>query len=416
MALDTAKNFAKATVSTGYDASATSIVLSGGHGAKLPTVPFNATWWNSTDYPDPADDPNVEIVRVTAISTDTLTVTRAQESTSASTKNTAGKTYKMIAGLTAKSLNTDIYTSPTITTPQISNNATLTNTTVGATSTDGHVIQNTTAATVGAQKWSPRLRWTGQGWATTPVASQTVDMIAELQPVQGAANPAANLVISSQINGGGYTAQFVFQSSGRFSIGGSSDSFPALRAVGARLDAVTGAAGSYADFSSARLICAGLTIVAGNTTDGVLTVTTNGGTGARALVLGQTQPSYIGAVPSHGQSFGILQAEELLTIAAAATTTTAMQLPAGAVVLAVSVRVTTVIPTAATFTVKVGAIVFNTAAVSTAANSTDRGTAAGAAYNSTAQGVTITPNVTPGAATGVVRVTVIYYVVSPPTS
>jgi hypothetical protein len=108
MALDNAKNFAKATVSTGYDASATSIVLTTGHGAKFPTVPFNVVWWNSTDYPDPADDPNVEIVRVTARSSDTLTVTRAQESTSASTKNTAAKTYKMIAGLTAKAINTDI--------------------------------------------------------------------------------------------------------------------------------------------------------------------------------------------------------------------------------------------------------------------------------------------------------------------
>lgn len=106
--MDNTKNFAKVTVSTGYDASATSIVLTTGHGAKLPTVPFNVTWWNSTDYADPSDDPNVEIGRVTARSTDTLTVTRGQEGTSASTKNTAGKTYKMIAGLTAKTINTDL--------------------------------------------------------------------------------------------------------------------------------------------------------------------------------------------------------------------------------------------------------------------------------------------------------------------
>jgi hypothetical protein len=108
MAFDNAKNFAKATVSTGYDAVATSIVLSSGHGAKLPTAPFNATWWNSTDYADPSDDPNVEVVRVTAISTDTLTVIRGQEGISASTKNTASKTYKMIAGLTAQTVNKDI--------------------------------------------------------------------------------------------------------------------------------------------------------------------------------------------------------------------------------------------------------------------------------------------------------------------
>lgn len=102
--IDPVKNFAKATVSTTYDASATSIVLTSGHGAKFPAPStdgaFNLVWWNSTDYPDPADDPNVEIVRVTARSTDTLTVTRAQEGTSASTKNTGGKVYKMMLAIT----------------------------------------------------------------------------------------------------------------------------------------------------------------------------------------------------------------------------------------------------------------------------------------------------------------------------
>lgn len=105
MSLDAFKNFAKVTVSIGYDAAATSIVLNGGDGAKLPAVSFNATWWNSTDYADPTDDPNVEIVRVTACATDTLTVTRAQEGTSASTKNTGGKTYKMVAAVSALTMN-----------------------------------------------------------------------------------------------------------------------------------------------------------------------------------------------------------------------------------------------------------------------------------------------------------------------
>lgn len=108
MSLDNAKNFAKVTVSTGYNSSDTSIVLTTGHGAKMPTAPFNAVWYNATDYSDPSDDPNVEVVRVTAVSTDTLTVTRGQEGISATTKNTGGKTYKMIAGLTAKVINTDI--------------------------------------------------------------------------------------------------------------------------------------------------------------------------------------------------------------------------------------------------------------------------------------------------------------------
>ena len=106
MALDPVLNFAKVEVSTGYDDAATTVVLTAGEGAKLPDPSsagaFNLVWWNSTDYPDPADDPNKEIVRCTARSTDTLTVARNQESSGASTKNTGGKTYKMAIALTKK--------------------------------------------------------------------------------------------------------------------------------------------------------------------------------------------------------------------------------------------------------------------------------------------------------------------------
>lgn len=107
--LDPVLNFAEVEVSTGYDASATSIVLETGEGAKLPAPAtdgeFNLVWWNFTDYPNPSLDPNVEIVRVTARSTDTLTVERNQESSGASTKNTADKTYKMALAMTKKTLD-----------------------------------------------------------------------------------------------------------------------------------------------------------------------------------------------------------------------------------------------------------------------------------------------------------------------
>lgn len=94
-------NFGKVTVSTGYAAGATSIVLTTGHGSRLPsTFSYPLTWWNSTDYADPADDPDREIVTVTNRSGDTLTVTRGAEGTSDSNKNTGGKTYKMVLGLT----------------------------------------------------------------------------------------------------------------------------------------------------------------------------------------------------------------------------------------------------------------------------------------------------------------------------
>lgn len=111
--LDPVTNFAKVTVSTGYTDANTSIVLTTGHGTLLPQPStdgaFNCTWWDYTAYPNPEDDPNKEIVRVTARSTDTLTVTRAQEGTTATNKNTAGHVYKMVLSQTKK-LRDDIET------------------------------------------------------------------------------------------------------------------------------------------------------------------------------------------------------------------------------------------------------------------------------------------------------------------
>lgn len=106
--IDPVRNFARVTVSTGYDASATTVVLDTGHGALLPDVDtegiYNLVWWNSTDYPDLIDDPNMEIIRVQARSSDTLTIARGVE-TSAHTHNTGGKTYRMILALTAAQMN-----------------------------------------------------------------------------------------------------------------------------------------------------------------------------------------------------------------------------------------------------------------------------------------------------------------------
>jgi hypothetical protein len=106
MPLDPVRNFAKVTVSQGYDSTATQITLVTGNGAKLPDPEtegaFNLVWYNDTDYKDPADDPYVEIVRVTAKSGDTLTIQRGQEGTSAQNHNLPGKTYKMVLAMTKK--------------------------------------------------------------------------------------------------------------------------------------------------------------------------------------------------------------------------------------------------------------------------------------------------------------------------
>jgi hypothetical protein len=82
VSFDAHKNFALSTVATAPSpaTSGTSLTVATGDGAKFPTPPFNATIWPTGSQPTSA---NAEIVRVTALATDTLTITRAQESTSA---------------------------------------------------------------------------------------------------------------------------------------------------------------------------------------------------------------------------------------------------------------------------------------------------------------------------------------------
>lgn len=135
------------------------------------------------------------------------------------------------------------------------------------------------------------------------------------------------------------------------------------------------------------------------------------GTGASIL---QTAPAFLtsfGLLGASGQRLDVKMLTELTTIAAAATTDTTIEMPAGAIILAVPVRVTVVIPTATTFTVgdSGSAARFNTGSnVAVAAGTTDKGTKAGAYYNASALPITITPDGTPGAATGRVRVSIFY--------
>lgn len=98
-------NFAKGTVARGYGATDATVLLAEGHTDRFPSPPFNATYWNGSDYPNSSDDPNVEIVTVTQISNDYLSLVRGAEGTSASTKNAAGKTYFIAQSITAATLD-----------------------------------------------------------------------------------------------------------------------------------------------------------------------------------------------------------------------------------------------------------------------------------------------------------------------
>lgn len=86
---------------------------------------------------------------------------------------------------------------------------------IGATSTDGLRLKNATAAAAGAQQFSPRTCWEGQGWKTdATAASQSVVFCAETQPVQGTSAPTGNWILKASINGGAFSTVGTFNSGG----------------------------------------------------------------------------------------------------------------------------------------------------------------------------------------------------------
>jgi hypothetical protein len=82
MAFDAHKNFAVSSVAVAPSpaASGTSLTVATGEGARFPAAPFNGTVCPAQALATPA---NAEIVRVTAIAGDVLTIVRAQEGTTA---------------------------------------------------------------------------------------------------------------------------------------------------------------------------------------------------------------------------------------------------------------------------------------------------------------------------------------------
>ena len=106
------KNFAQGQTLTGNTSDATAISLKAGQGVRFPEPPFQAVWWNETDFPNPANDDFREIVQVTGVSGDVLTVTRGQEDTVASSKNIAGKSYTIAAVVTAQIMSEFLTGSP----------------------------------------------------------------------------------------------------------------------------------------------------------------------------------------------------------------------------------------------------------------------------------------------------------------
>src|ERR1041385_857786 len=94
-------------------------------------------------------------------------------------------------------------TSPTLTTPAITTSATLSNNNILAVSTDGLVLQNTTASDgTNTAQWSPRLHFIGQGWkSNSTTANHQTEWIVENQPLSNSTAPDNSLAFTPIRNG-----------------------------------------------------------------------------------------------------------------------------------------------------------------------------------------------------------------------
>lgn len=94
---------------------------------------------------------------------------------------------------------------------------------IAATSTDGVLLNNATAATVSVTaQFTPRFRFCGAAWKSTATAASETDCwIIEGNPVTGSAATTQNLIFGSSLNGStSYTSRFILSSAGAITSSG----------------------------------------------------------------------------------------------------------------------------------------------------------------------------------------------------
>lgn len=130
--------------------------------------------------------------------------------------------YQTPAGAAAWAVtgNTNI-TTPTITgVPTFIGNIAIQNSNITTTSTDGDVIENATASTVGVQvQQSPRTRYRAHAWITGSAADRTGDFIIENIPAAGTSVITQTLRIATSNNGGALVNQLQISDAGTLTVG-----------------------------------------------------------------------------------------------------------------------------------------------------------------------------------------------------
>jgi hypothetical protein len=266
------------------------------------------TWTTNTGF-----GCNTSIAASTATSaTSATTATTATNATNVATTGTSTSAtfYPLFVAATSGNQAADLNSSYTFNPATGALNiigALETQQTIGTTSTNGIFLTTSGTATSGTagQQWSPRVHWEGQGYKTG-TGSQAVDVIEELQTVQGSPT-SGNLVWSSQVNGGGYgvlltlpTGGGLNLNSGTYQIGGTQIACSNLS------NGATGCSTTVAALATLG-VGTGLTSSGGNLNLTTPVTVANGGTGVTAaqgngtlLQLGTSTPS---AVSGHCVQF-----------------------------------------------------------------------------------------------------------------
>lgn len=87
---------------------------------------------------------------------------------------------------------------------------------IGATTSSGNQLVNTTAATNSIQQYSPAQKFTGYGWDNASSLSKPVDWWLYAQNTAGAGNPTSSFNFACAINSGSINTLYQFLSSGTF--------------------------------------------------------------------------------------------------------------------------------------------------------------------------------------------------------
>jgi hypothetical protein len=178
-------NNGSSTLASGINSSTTSITVQTGHGARFPAPTGSQYFWVTL-----AEGATVEVVKCTSRSTDTLTCTRGQQSTSAASFTTSARVENRLTARTLSDIKDVIGPPAALTIDALGDNDTVT-----SLGTVGLTMGNTTSGTVGTPKQGPPgIQFAGSAYTTDTTGHGLTGLHTQTLTVEYAPSTAVNTV------------------------------------------------------------------------------------------------------------------------------------------------------------------------------------------------------------------------------